>query len=611
MANEPGFCVRNLAILPGVFTLLSVFLTAQSSLRASDGGIPETRPTTPANRSDLLSFQARVQASASRVMPAIVAIRGSTRPQPGPANDPGARPSSGSGVIITSDGVILSQSHVSHGNREQTGERKPSRLPGDRVTVILSDGRECDAELLGADQALDLSVLRITKPGLYPHVSVSPSTKIGRGDWVLKLGHPFGYKPNRPPVVRLGRVLYQNEDMFVTDCLTVAGDSGGPFFDLDGRFVGLVASSMAPTQLNASLYCEDAWRFGRFSGTTALLIETYLEPMLGRQIAPFDLQFWSQFVGRYQTARDEEILPRAEWTQGEATSRTLSEAARVSGPTVVSILDEANHEVSLGTNIDAAGWVMAPASTLPAKPRCRLSDSRVVPARLVGTNAAFDLALLKVALDRPASPTWRKKPLVAGTILASIGPSRAPIAFGVVSVPERNLPGPFLAATKPAAGRPPILFGEPTDQGLVVRKMGECCYTAGIREGDIILSIDGKQIREPRDLARSVADRRAGEWVSVRLNRDGKSMEFDLELAGKGNPRSTLGFPTFFEHDTPLHRRQCGGPVVDLDGNLVGITVCPNEYGCMAIPSASIRRVFEELKSGGSTDKKEAPEAVN
>ena len=194
-------------------------------------------------------------------MPAIVAIRGSTRPQPSPANEPGARSSSGSGVIITSDGVILSQSHVSHGRAEQTGERKPRRLPGDRVIVILSDGREHEAELLGADQALDLSVLRIIKPGLYPHVSVSPSARIGRGDWVLKLGHPLGYKPNRPPVVRLGRVLYQNEDMLVTDCLTVAGDSGGPFFDLDGRLVGLVASSMAPTQLELSLACDDALRY--------------------------------------------------------------------------------------------------------------------------------------------------------------------------------------------------------------------------------------------------------------------------------------------------------------------------------------------------------------
>ena len=96
--------------------------------------------------------------------------------------------------------------------------------------------------------------------------------------------------------------------------------------------------------------------------------------MLRRQIAPYDRSFWSEFVGRYQTARDEEVLPRAEWTQGEATSRSFGKAIRVSRPTVVFILDEADHEVSLGTTIDADGWIMTPVSTLPATPRCRLPN---------------------------------------------------------------------------------------------------------------------------------------------------------------------------------------------------------------------------------------------
>ena len=212
--------------------------------------------------------------------------------------------------------------------------------------------------------------------------------------------------------------------------------------------------------------------------------------MVGRQIAPYDRMFWSQYIGLYQTARDEDILPRADWTHGEITSRALGQAIRVSGPTVVFILDEADHEVSLGTTIDADGWIMTPISTLPATPRCRLSDSRVVPARVVGISPAFDLALLKVALDRLASPSWGKTPPVAGSILTSIGPSGASIAFGVVSVPERDLPGPFPTRAEHLAGRLPHLSVEPTDQGLAVRGTGKDSYRAGIRTKDIILSID-------------------------------------------------------------------------------------------------------------------------
>ena len=84
-------------------------------------------------------------------------------------------------------------------------------------------------------------------------------------------------------------------------------------------------------------------------------------------------------------------------------------------------------------------------------------------------------------------------------------------------------------------------------------------------------------------------------------------MEFTLALVGNDNPRSTQGFPTFFEHDMPLHRRQCGGPVVNLDGALVGITVCPSEYGSMAIPSASIRELFQKLQSGSVTGTLDKP----
>ena len=266
--------MKSLPLLLGLFTLLLVPPRAQSFQQVSEDRLPETHPKTPTNRIDLLSFQTQVQTTAKKVIPAIVAIRGSARPQQDRDQEPRNRQPSGTGtgLIITSEGLILSQSHVTHGHPEQTGERKPSRRPGDRMMVVLSDGRECEAELLGADQALDLSVLRLIKPGLYPHVSISHSASVLRGEWVLKLGHPLGWTSDRPPVVRLGRVLYRNEDMFVTDCLIVGGDSGGPFFNLDGRFLGVVASTIVPSQLALSLCSEDPGRLGPFSGTTARLI---------------------------------------------------------------------------------------------------------------------------------------------------------------------------------------------------------------------------------------------------------------------------------------------------------------------------------------------------
>src|SRR5262249_14680229 len=135
-----------------------------------------------------------------------------------------------SGVIITADGIVLSQFHVSHRHPWNGNPREPvrSHRPGERTTVILSDGRKIQAELLGADMTYDFSLLRLLEPGPYPSVPLEPKGEVRLGDWVLKLGHPLGYRRDRPAVVRLGRVLCQEGDLFVTDCNIAGGDSGGP-----------------------------------------------------------------------------------------------------------------------------------------------------------------------------------------------------------------------------------------------------------------------------------------------------------------------------------------------------------------------------------------------
>jgi S1-C subfamily serine protease len=181
-------------------------------------------------------LQARVETVAQKVMPAVVAVE-----------TPGG--SFWSGVIISADGLVLTQFHVSHRYEWDGNLPYRSRQPGEFSSVILSDGRRFDAELLGADQTYDLSLLRILDRGPHPHVPLTRYVSPKLGDWVLKLGHPMGYLRGRPPAVRLGRVLYRKEDVFVTDCYLTGGDSGGPFFDLEGRLMGIPFSSSTPAGL--------------------------------------------------------------------------------------------------------------------------------------------------------------------------------------------------------------------------------------------------------------------------------------------------------------------------------------------------------------------------
>jgi S1-C subfamily serine protease len=191
----------------------------------------EARSESPeANVAELKKLEARVSEAIRKALPALVAI---DIPRPGTLATPKidhVAQSRGSGVIISRDGLILSQWHVSHVAREGL-----FRGPGDEVEIAIQDGRHLKAQLLGADPVRDLSLLRIVKSGDYPHLALAKPNTVVRGDRVLKLGHPFGYRASRGATARLGRVLYLGESIeIVADFLTFAGDSGGPLVNLEG-----------------------------------------------------------------------------------------------------------------------------------------------------------------------------------------------------------------------------------------------------------------------------------------------------------------------------------------------------------------------------------------
>jgi serine protease Do len=587
--------------LPLLLAVLGILAYAGWSLHREPA--PKVWMTTPADQEALYSMQERVQSATRRVMPAVVAVKYAGA-DTSSSKTPWGTERYASGVIITIDGLILSQFHVSHRLEWRPGEPYRSRQPGERTMVILSDGRKIEAELLGADATFDLSLLRLLEPGPYPHAALDPSSNVGIGDWVLKLGHPTGYRRDRPPVVRLGRVLFQNKDIFVTDCLTTGGDSGGPFFDLEGRLLGIICSSSVPAKLEDTLTNpgREPVRIGPSSSTTGRFIQQRLNGMLRCEIAAFDQQAAKRVWESYRRVDDKEILPRDQWTQGERTAKAFQDSIRIPRHGVAAILDEAGRQAALGTVVDSDGWVMTSAGTLPAEPRCRLSDAQVLVAQVVGVNPAFNLALLKVqGTNLPPIRCAEKPPPVAGTILAAVGMSETPLAIGVVSVPRRDMPGPFPTRVARRGAERPGVFGKPTAQGYLVDsvQLGRA-YEAGIRIGDVILTIAGRDIRDEEDLLKCVSGRVEGERVRVGLLRGGQRQDLILSLIAE--PKPLAGFPTLFEHDMPLTPDVCGGPVVDLAGEVVGITLYCGEYGCMAIPSDCVKPLLLVLKSSGLSD---------
>lgn len=166
---------------------------------------------------DLQGLEAKVRSVVAKVLPATVSLF-STR-----------NGSSGSGVIVTSDGVIMTAGHVIEGL--------------DEVTVVFPDGKQEVGKVIGANRAKDAALVRLQGEGPWPMAALGDSEALEVGSFVVSLGHAGGFDPMRTPPVRFGRVVGRNQlGYLVTDCTLIGGDSGGPLFDLEGRVVGIHSS---------------------------------------------------------------------------------------------------------------------------------------------------------------------------------------------------------------------------------------------------------------------------------------------------------------------------------------------------------------------------------
>jgi serine protease Do len=145
------------------------------------------------------------------------------RPQPQEEEQPRGV---GSGFILTSDGLIMTNAHVVEG--------------ADEVIVTLTDKREFKAKLIGADKRSDVALVKIDAAGL-PAVKVGAVSRLKVGEWVMAIGSPFGLENT----VTAGIVSAKQRDtgdylpFIQTDVAINPGNSGGPLINMRGEVVGI------------------------------------------------------------------------------------------------------------------------------------------------------------------------------------------------------------------------------------------------------------------------------------------------------------------------------------------------------------------------------------
>lgn len=153
---------------------------------------------------------------------------------PGGGGEPEPRQGLGSGVIIRSDGYIVTNNHVVDG--------------ADEVSVLMQGNEEYEAEIVGTDEFSDLAVLRIEESGL-PAVSFGSNDNVRAGQWVLAFGSPLSADLENTVtagiVSAVGRVSTSTSqinlasELIQTDAAINPGNSGGPLVNLQGELIGI------------------------------------------------------------------------------------------------------------------------------------------------------------------------------------------------------------------------------------------------------------------------------------------------------------------------------------------------------------------------------------
>ena len=272
-------------------------------------------------------------------------------------------------------------------------------------------------------------------------------------------------------------------------------------------------------------------------------------------------------------------------------------------------------EAALGAIVGAEGWILTKASELKGEIVCQLPDGRELPARIVGVEEPYDLAMLKVEAKGLTPVQWRDSTDDAvGNWLATPGMENDPVGVGVLSVGTRKITGNELRRRSSSGGFLGVRLAPSVKNGVKIAEVirGGAAAKAGFEADDIIIAVEKKPIADPEALFKALQKTHAGQVITVRVQRDDEELDlkpkldkrppdrsdFQNQLGGKLSDRRT-GFPVVLQHDTVLRPVDCGGPIVDLDGKVIGINIArAGRTESFAIPAEAVKPLLKDLQSG-------------
>jgi serine protease Do len=311
----------------------------------------------------------------------------------------------------------------------------------------------------------------------------------------------------------------------------------------------------------------------------------------------------------FRNAMQRVMIPTSSLSDGPQVRSAFRDTVDEAAEATVSVR-VGGKQVALGGIVGTDGWVITKADELQGPVSCKLKDGREFDARVVGVDKAYDMAMLKMeAKELPVLSLKREDDATVGEWVATVAPARDPVAVGIVAVDTRKI--------RPQRGWLGIQLDMNVNEPRVALVYeGSAAENCGLQVNDVIVEINEEEVKTREGLFRLLGKYTAGDVIGLEVERDGERLTLQgvltPQVAGMPNDRSEMqnnlgselskrrfGFDAAFQHDTVLRPNDCGGPLVDLEGRVVGFNIARSgRTESYAIPANVAITRFYDLMSG-------------
>jgi serine protease Do len=304
-------------------------------------------------------------------------------------------------------------------------------------------------------------------------------------------------------------------------------------------------------------------------------------------------------------------LSRDRFRSGEETLRAFAPVSAATRHSIVKFNVD-GETVALGAAVGTNGLVLTKASEIKkGKLTCWLATEREVGAEVLQIDEEEDVALVQVEVQGLEPLRWASGEVSIGQWAITPGIGETPHAVGIISALPRKI-------------RPQRAFiGVQFDFSTSIPRIDELlpglgAEQAGLKPGDLIMAVNDHAVTNRDQVVETLRDFRAGQGVKLRIRRAEEQFdaevhlmlpnsgrlgrrfypEQDLNRLGGDVSHRAEGFEQAIEHDTVLQPWLCGGPLVNLDGEAIGLNIArAGRVTTYALSSKLVKRILEHLKS--------------